>query len=114
MKMTRMIFAAKCSSCQTVTYPPRFTCPNCGGLEFEQETLGGEGILLTYTDIYALPIDFVQRYLTIGIVELDSGIRVLGQIVADEPSVGMKVKALVSGVREQRGEPLYGFQFVPA
>lgn len=109
--MKDKIFAAKCSSCGKLSYPTHYYCPGCGETKFEPVPIEGDGKLLTFTRAYALPLDYAQRYLTLGIVEMDSGIRATGQLVIDEPKIGMRVHATVGKVREISGEDVFGLRF---
>ena len=78
--MTRSVLAARCKGCGKLAYPTHFYCPDCGKTEFEGVPVEGEGTLVTFTRAYALSLDYTQRYLPLGIVELDQGIRATGQL----------------------------------
>jgi len=108
------VYGAKCTSCGTVNYPTRAVCRNCRNETFEPVEIGGEGKLLTYTDVYALAIDYETRYLRLAIVELDDGIRVTGQLLDDDPKLGKRVKTTIGVVRDPGEAPIQGLQFVPA
>jgi uncharacterized OB-fold protein len=108
------VFGAKCTSCGTVNYPTRAVCCNCRNETFEPIEIGGEGKLLTYTDVYALAIDYETRYLRLAIVELDDGLRVTGQLLDEDPKLGKRVKSTIGVVRELGEVPIMGLQFVPA
>ncbi len=112
--MSDKVCGAKCTSCGTVNYPTRAVCRNCRSETFESIEIGGEGTLLTYTDVYALAIDFETRYLRLAIVELDDGIRVTGQLLDDAPKLGKRVKSTIGVIREPGDKPILGLQFVPA
>ena len=111
--MSKGVFGARCTSCGTVSYPTREVCPNCRNETFEALEIGGEGKILTYTDVYALAIDYETRYLRLAIVELDDGIRVTGQLLDDDPKLGKRVKSTIGVVREPGDKPIMGLQFVP-
>ncbi len=112
--MSDNVYGAKCTSCGTVNYPTRAVCLNCRNETFEPIEIGGEGRVLTYTDVYALAIDYETRYLRLAIVELDDGIRVTGQLLDDDPKLGKRVKTTIGVVREPGDKPIMGLQFVPA
>ena len=112
--MSDNVYGAKCTSCGTISYPARAVCPNCRNETFEPIEVGGEGKVLTYTDVYALAIDYETRYLRLAIVELDDGIRVTGQLLDDDPKLGKRVKSTIGVVREPGDKPIMGLQFVPA
>ena len=53
--------------------------------EFDPEPLPTPGTLLTFTHVHNLPAEYEVARLGLGVVELDNGIRVLGQLDIDEP-----------------------------
>jgi uncharacterized OB-fold protein len=112
--MSGQVHGAKCASCGVVSYPQHAVCPNCRGETFESIEISGEGKVLTFTDVYALAIDYETRYLRLAIVELDSGIRVTGQLLGDEPRLGERVTTSIGVVRKRGAERICGLQFVPA
>lgn len=61
--------------------------------DFEPVEIAGEGTVLTDTD---------QRHLRLAIVELNNGLRAMGQLFDDEPKIGKRVRA-VGGVVRQGG-----------
>jgi len=112
--MSDKVYGAKCTSCGTVNYPQRLVCSACHKETFEPVAIEGEGKVLTYTDVYALALDYETRYLRLAIVALDSGVRVTGQLLDDEPKLGKRVKTAIGVVRVQGGREIRGLQFVPA
>ena len=111
--MNAQVTGGRCTTCGTVSYPHRAVCPNCRGETFEEIPIQGRGTVLSYTDVYALAIDFETRFLRLAIVELDDGQRVTGQLLDDTPALGKSVRTTV-GIVRQHGETVhYGFQFVP-
>jgi uncharacterized OB-fold protein len=105
--------AAKCRTCDKLTYPTHFYCPSCGGTSFEGVPIQGMGTLLTWTRVYALPLDFEDLYITLGIVELDMGIRATGRLEIDNPTMGARVRADVGKVRSMGGKDVAGLLFRP-
>jgi benzoylsuccinyl-CoA thiolase BbsA subunit len=112
--MSHAVTGGKCKACGTVNYPKRAVCSNCKNETFDPVPIHGEGKVLTYTDVYALAIDYETRYLRLAIVELDDGLRVTGQLLDDHPELGKAVKTTIGVVREQGGREIHGLQFVPA
>ncbi len=112
--MARDIQAARCGQCGKLSYPTHFYCPACGETKFESVPVEGEGTLVTFTRAYALPLDYEVLYLTLGIVEMDQGIRATGQLDIAEPVMGMRVRATVAPVRDIGGRDVYGLRFVAA
>ena len=109
----KKVFGVRCKSCGKASYPAHCVCPGCRSTELEPVEITGEGTVLTYTDAYALAIDYMQRYLRLAIVELDSGLRATGQLLDDEPKLGKRVKTVVGVVRRRGDVEIHGLQFVP-
>jgi len=80
-------------------------------VEFDTLPLPKNGTLLTYTHLYALPPDYEQVFLTLGIVELENGNRLTGQLKIEKPKIGMKVKGKVEVVRKTDYDKYYGIVF---
>ena len=108
------IYAYKCRKCGAVQYPYRTICRNCGKNElneFDLVPMAKNGKLLTYTRLYTLPSDFETTHLTLGIVELEDGSRITGQLDIEEPATGMKVQGDVQVVRQCLYEKRLGMVF---
>jgi len=116
MKRKIAIVAHKCKKCGKLHYPFHDRCLKCRSREFEKVEPQGNTKLLTFTRIYNLPWGFDQRYLTIGVVEFDNGVRAMGQIHADESydrKSGMTFIPSWDTVRFQNGENVYGLVLTP-
>jgi uncharacterized protein len=112
--MAREIYAYKCKKCETLHYPFRMVCKECGKndfFEFDIEALPKKGKLLTYTHVHALPADFEVAKLGLAIVELENGMRIVGQLQIDNPKMGMKVKGEIEVVRQEDYDSHYGLVF---
>ena len=86
--MALEIYAYKCKKCGQLHYPYRMVCKKCGKndvFEFDTVPLPRKGKLLTFTTVYNLPPDFNVAKLGLGIVELENGMRITGQIKIAEP-----------------------------
>ncbi len=97
-----------------LSYPTHFYCPACKGKKFEPLAIEGEGKLLTWTRVYALPLDYDDLYITLGIVEMDMGVRVTGRLEIAEPAIGARVRAGVGTVREIGAKEIAGLVFTAA
>jgi uncharacterized OB-fold protein len=109
--MPRNVEAAKCKACSKLSYPTHFYCPACGGRKFEPVPIEGEGTLLTWTRVYALPLDYADLFITLGMVEMDIGVRATGRLEIAEPKSGTRVRAAVGKVREIGGKEVTGLVF---
>ena len=115
--MAREIYAYKCRLCGTMHYPMRMVCKNCKEndfFEFDPVPLPKTGKLVTFTTVYNLPAQYEVATLGLGIVELDNGMRMLGQIEIDDPQIGMAVKGSVEVVRQETYDDYYGMVFTAA
>jgi uncharacterized protein len=116
MKKGIGIVAFRCKKCGKLHYPFHDRCLACRGREFETVKPLGAAKLLTFTRIYNLPWGFDQRYLTIGVVEFENGVRAMGQIPVDESvelKPGMIMQPGWEPVRVQYGENVYGLVVRP-
>jgi uncharacterized OB-fold protein len=73
--------AGKCLKCGKIHLPPRPLCDNCYNTQFEWTPIPTKGKLLTYTVIHIAPTQFqnLTPY-AIGILELESGLKIPGVI----------------------------------
>lgn len=107
------ITAYKCKSCGKIHFPYHERCICCKGRQFETLKAEGTPRLLTYTQINNLPWGFDQRFLTIGVVEFENGVRAMGQIEAgdgEELPLGARMAASWAPVRVVHGEDVYGLR----
>jgi uncharacterized OB-fold protein len=115
--MEMSIYAYKCKRCGHVQYPYRTICRKCHDNdhnEFDIVPLPKNGKLLTFTHLYNPPADFELVFLSLGIVELEDGNRILGQINIKQPKTGMKVVGKVEKVRQDGYTTNYGMVFYEA
>ena len=111
--MEQKFVGFKCKSCGKVMKPKHDRCLKCKGTEFVEVELPKEGKLVTYTKLYALPEGIEMPPLTLGIADF-GGVRALGQVLTDDPKVGMKLKPVWGKLRRLRGQDIFGFRFEPA
>lgn len=117
------IIGGKCQGCGRIAYPQRPVCTRCGGDDFKDIPLSGEGSLYTYTVIAGggAPSEFDDEQVMTGdvlcgVVELTEGPRVMVRLADAEPDdleIGMKVRAVVRRLYDQEGIVRYGARFVP-
>ena len=112
--MAREIYAYRCRLCDTMHYPFKMVCSGCKQndfFEFDTVPLPKAGKLLTFTRVYNLPAQYEVATLGLGIVELENGMRMLGQLDIDEPVMGMPVQGTVEIVRVEPYDNYYGMVF---
>ena len=89
------LMAAQCLQCGKIHMPPRPMCDNCFSKDFEWVHVSGNGKLLTYTIINVAPKEFeaLAPY-TVGIVELENGLKIPGMIQSltlEQLKIGMEL-----------------------
>lgn len=110
--------AAKCKNCGFIAFPPRLICPRCHSRSFETINLADTGKIVTYTIIRVPPQPFSdQAPYAVGIVDLDDGVRLTGQIVDcafEDLQIGKRVKIEFRKVYQEgeAGVIYYGYKFV--
>lgn len=115
--MEKNIYAYKCKRCGHLHYPYRTICKNCGDNdhnEFDIVAMSKKGKLLTFTNLYTLPADYETVKLTLGIIQLDDGLKITGQLNVTDPKIGMKVKGEVAVVRKAEYDKHLGMIFSEA
>lgn len=108
------ILGYACRKCGTVHYPNRTLCRQCRNNEFDAVPLPKTGKLLTFTRLHNLAADFEVADLQLGIVELENGNCITGQLNLKKPEIGMKVRGRVEKVRGTEFKKYYGVVFYEA
>lgn len=100
-----------CNSCRKPHFYPRSACPHCWSEDYEWRPAIGSGTLYSFTAVRAnAPSTFtpVLPYL-IGIVDLDEGVRMLGNLIgaAHRWAIGDRVQVTFI---TRNGVPLPAFR----
>jgi uncharacterized OB-fold protein len=111
------LMGGKCIKCSKLHFPPRPLCDCCFSKEFEWVEISPKGRLLTYTIIHVAPPQFqsIAPYV-VGIVQLESGVKIPGMIKASKEHVyirmplTMEFEACSSNAQWPRWP---GYYFVP-
>ncbi|MBC8188716.1 MAG: Zn-ribbon domain-containing OB-fold protein [Proteobacteria bacterium] len=87
----------RCEQCEHRPFPPRATCPSCGGSSLSWSPVSGRAKVYSYTVAYRAPhpVFAAQLPLVVAIVELEEGPRMVTNIVGCDPAdveVGMAVE----------------------
>jgi len=115
------LIGSRCPRCDTVFFPPKELCKKCRRGSIDQmirTKLSGRGTILTHTTVHEAPTTFeIHVPYHIGLIELEEGPTVLGQIVdclGEELSIGKKVHSVFRRVSEDgdSGTIHYGYKFV--
>ncbi|MDT7888937.1 MAG: Zn-ribbon domain-containing OB-fold protein [Desulfurococcales archaeon] len=111
---------ARCRSCGHSFYPPRISCTKCSSRDIELMVSKGLGSLIEYTILYQVSSRLQDSApLVIGLIRLDEGFNIYGQIVDVDPRdlrKGMRVEATLRRLRIDGASGLitYGLKFRPS
>jgi uncharacterized OB-fold protein len=82
----------RCASCGTLRHPPGPLCPACHSTDKEWVVVPGAGTVFSYVVHHAPQIPGKQLPLTIAVVELEDGLRMIGELHGvSEPEIGLPV-----------------------
>jgi hypothetical protein len=91
------LMAQACAACARTRHPIAPVCPYCSAVEFAWRALRGSGILHSwarYHRSYLPEFEPLMPYVVLC-VSLDDGPRMFGRLASGEPSIGMRVQAIV-------------------
>ena len=73
-----------CASCGGLTFPPKQHCPDCWSDDMKWTELSGRGILYARTTVHAAATQFRDEVpFSVGIVDLEEGIRLVTGLIDD-------------------------------
>ena len=99
----RRLVLQRCAACQTLRHPPRPMCPSC--LSFEDEWIPASGRGRVWSWVVAhppvLPAFAERTPYNVIVVELEEGVRMVGNLTGDQPPrEGMPVQVVFEDVEE--------------
>ena len=86
-----------CAACGALRHPPRPMCPACNSVDWDFVRASGRGTVYSYVVYHHQPATGLEVPYAVLVVELDEGVRVVGNLVEadpDELSVGMPVEVV--------------------
>jgi hypothetical protein len=86
----------RCGGCGALRHPPGPMCPECGAAEPGYVVAAGPGTVFSYVVHHHPPVPGKRLPIVIALVELDEGVRVLGELLGARPDqvrIGMPVTA---------------------
>ncbi|WP_068637341.1 Zn-ribbon domain-containing OB-fold protein [Thauera butanivorans] len=114
------LLGARCRSCGTPYFPAPSHCrnPSCAESALEPQAFGGGGTLWSYSVANFAPpaphrFDEPFRPYVIGVVDLDQGLRVVGQMVGEaaDMRVGARVDLVVAPIYHEDGKAFTSWKF---
>jgi uncharacterized OB-fold protein len=114
------LIGLRCLDCNTIVCPPKSTCDNCKGRNFERVELSGRGKIMSYTVTYVAPLGYTEEVpYVVALVELEEGPWILGRLdvdpdVADsEDLIGKRVEVYGIELPSEMFYPIKEKRIVP-
>jgi uncharacterized OB-fold protein len=115
------MIGAKCANCGKSYFPYRTMCPDCGRKsigKMEEFKFSGAGTVYSTTVVHEAheQYDMMKPYI-LALIDMDEGVRILGQVLDAEPEdikIGTRVKSTFRKLGEdgKSGTIYYGYKFV--
>ncbi|GAA4614813.1 bifunctional MaoC family dehydratase N-terminal/OB-fold nucleic acid binding domain-containing protein [Saccharopolyspora hordei] len=86
----------RCGQCGLLRHPPGPMCPECGATKRTHLVSEGRGEVYSYVVHHHPPVPGKELPLVVALVELDEGVRVLGElhgVAPEEVEIGQRVEA---------------------
>lgn len=83
-----------CNACGALRFPPGPACPDCGALDRGHVVASGRGTVFSYVVHRHPPVPGRELPILIALVDLEEGVRMVGELVDVEPDdikIGMPV-----------------------
>ena len=98
----------RCPSCGTLRHPPGPMCPACGDEKPDYVVASGRGTVFSYVVHHLPPVPGKTLPFVVALVELEEGVRMLGELVDVDPStvtVGMPVRIALTRIDDELTMP---------
>lgn len=104
----------KCGSCSTFNFFPRPWCVECGSRDLEWVEGKPFGTVYSFTVSHSVAMNYpgwsAELPIMIGLIDLDDGVRLYGQITGcspDQVKIGMRVEAHFEDISGEAGIPKF-------
>lgn len=91
----------RCNACGALRHPPGPMCPACHAADRGYVVASGRGTVFSYVVHHAPQVPGKQLPLVLAVVELDEGVRMVGElrgVSPDEARVGARVRAVMDRI----------------
>lgn len=116
MNNDELIEWKKCQKCEFLQHSSHIRCLNCKHDEFDKVKATGNAKLLNYTILKAPPAEYRDKpHYTLGVLEFENGIKVLGQIDSnDQVKTGIMMRPVYRKISNNLdGKEVYDYTFEP-
>jgi uncharacterized protein len=100
-----------CNACDALRFPPGPTCPDCGAFDRGHVVASGRGTVFSYVVHRHPPVPGKELPIVIVLVDLDEGLRMLGELVdvADvaDVEIGMAVQVDFNRIDDDLTLPIW-------
>lgn len=110
----RKLVVQKCGRCGTLNFLPKPWCIDCGSRKLDWVEVSGRGTIYSFTTANKVMMNYpgwkADLPVTLGIIDLDEGARMYGQLVGAKPEtwkIGSKVKAVFEDISAEAGIPKF-------
>lgn len=107
----RRLLIRRCARCAHLHHPPGPMCPKCHSYEWTAQAVSGRGVLHSYVIVHQPQLPGFTYPLPVALVELEEGVRLLGNVTGMDPEalrIGMALEA--EFVEVEPGYVLYAFR----
>jgi uncharacterized OB-fold protein len=91
----------RCPECGTLRHPPGPMCPSCGADKPDYVVASGRGEVFSYLVHHHPPVPGKTLPFVVALVELEEGVRMLGELLDVEPDevhIGMRVESALTRI----------------
>jgi uncharacterized OB-fold protein len=99
-----------CNSCDALRFPPGPACPDCGALDRGHVVAAGTGTVFSYVVHRYPPIPGKELPVVIALIDLDEGVRMVGEVVDvadDEIEIGMPLRVDYRRIDDELTLPIW-------
>jgi uncharacterized OB-fold protein len=100
----------RCGACQALRHPPGPMCPRCGATDPSYVLASGRGEIYSYVVHHHPPVPGRDLPFVVALVELEEGVRVLGELQGVEPErvrIGMPVEVVFDRIDDELTLPAW-------
>ncbi|HMY08172.1 MAG: OB-fold domain-containing protein [Nocardioidaceae bacterium] len=84
---------SKCNACGELRHPPGPMCPVCHAADRGYVVASGKGTIYSFLTHHAPQLPGKELPLQLGLIELPEGIRMVGELIGEDPAIGDEVDA---------------------
>ena len=99
-----------CNACGVLRFPPGPTCVECGLFDRGHVVAAGTGTVFSYVVHRHPPVPGKELPIVIALVDLDEGVRMVGEVVDvpdDEIEIGMRLRVDFREVDDELTLPIW-------